>query len=169
MLSSTRTLITSLARTQKSDTWYLEMAFYILVGTIIWLLFRRLLYGPTWYLIWLPLRLIYRITFGTISIMGISGGSTSSTKNIITTSSQRTSIVPATTYSVSASPSIPVLSQAPTLIDSDENVLDRINNIASESHEASVEVVSSEFPEETAVLPRNTLKRMYEEPLRDEL
>ncbi|KAF5864719.1 hypothetical protein ETB97_006564 [Aspergillus alliaceus] len=34
LLSSSRNLIGSLLRSQKSDTWYLETAFYILIGTI---------------------------------------------------------------------------------------------------------------------------------------
>jgi len=41
LLANSRSLLTSLVKSQKSDTWYLETAFYILVTTIIWLVFRR--------------------------------------------------------------------------------------------------------------------------------
>lgn len=46
ILSNSRNLLGTLLRSQKSDTWYLETAFYILLTTICWLVFRRILYGP---------------------------------------------------------------------------------------------------------------------------
>lgn len=46
MLKKSRDLLGTLLRSQKSDTWYLETAFYILLATLAWLLFRRILYGP---------------------------------------------------------------------------------------------------------------------------
>ncbi|WYZ34731.1 hypothetical protein EsH8_I_001007 [Colletotrichum jinshuiense] len=64
MLASSRDLLGTLLRSQKSDTWYLQTAFYMLLTTAAWLLFRRLLYGPMWWLVWLPLRLVYNITAG---------------------------------------------------------------------------------------------------------
>lgn len=56
LLSSSKNLLGTLVRSQKSDTWYLETAFYILVVTLTWLVFRRLIYGPAWWFIWLPLK-----------------------------------------------------------------------------------------------------------------
>lgn len=73
LLANSRTLVTTLLKSTKSDTWYLETTFYILITTIIWLIFRRWLYGPlTWFLIW-PLKLIFRIVFG---IFGLSSAAT---------------------------------------------------------------------------------------------
>ncbi|WPH02503.1 Hypothetical protein R9X50_00536800 [Acrodontium crateriforme] len=46
ILSNSRNLLGTLLRSQKSDTWYLETAFYILIATLCWLFFRRLLWGP---------------------------------------------------------------------------------------------------------------------------
>ncbi|KAI5366584.1 hypothetical protein Slin15195_G081030 [Septoria linicola] len=46
ILSNSRNLLGTLLRSQKSDTWYLETAFYILCGTLGWLFFRRILFGP---------------------------------------------------------------------------------------------------------------------------
>ncbi|EGD92186.2 hypothetical protein H112_00261 [Trichophyton rubrum D6] len=71
LLASSKSLVSSLLRSQKSDTWYLETAFYILIGTISWLIFRRLLYGPLWWIIWLPLKIVARITF---AIFGVTSG-----------------------------------------------------------------------------------------------
>ncbi|KAI1386975.1 Sec20-domain-containing protein [Hypoxylon trugodes] len=60
MLASSRALLTTLLKSQKTDTWYLQSAFYLLLGTVCWLVFRRLLWGPTWWLVWLPLKLVFR-------------------------------------------------------------------------------------------------------------
>lgn len=46
ILSNSKNLLGTLLRSQKSDTWYLETAFYILLTTLCWLFFRRILYGP---------------------------------------------------------------------------------------------------------------------------
>lgn len=46
LLSNSKNLLGTLLRSQKSDTWYLETAFYILLTTLCWLFFRRILYGP---------------------------------------------------------------------------------------------------------------------------
>ncbi|KAF5593609.1 transport membrane glycoprotein Sec20 [Fusarium subglutinans] len=59
MLASSKDLLGTLLRSQKSDTWYLQTTFYMLACTLGWLLFRRLLYGPMWWIVWLPLRLIF--------------------------------------------------------------------------------------------------------------
>jgi protein transport protein SEC20 len=74
MLSSSRDLLSTLMTSQKSDTWYLETSFYMLAVTNLWLVFRRFLYGPLWWLVWLPLRLLFR---GAVTVTGIGkhGGS----------------------------------------------------------------------------------------------
>ena len=82
LLSNTRSLLSTLVRSQKSDTWYLETAFYVLVGTIIWLIFRRFLYGPLWWLVWLPLKLFFRASgagLGALGILGASGVASTTT------------------------------------------------------------------------------------------
>ncbi|TRX98230.1 hypothetical protein FHL15_000875 [Xylaria flabelliformis] len=71
MLSSSRALLGTLLKSQKTDTWYLQSAFYLLVVTIGWLIFRRLLWGPTWWLVWLPLKLLFRTVYGVSSAVGL--------------------------------------------------------------------------------------------------
>ncbi|KAF4594720.1 Sec20 domain protein [Ophiocordyceps camponoti-floridani] len=61
MLASSRDLLGTLLRSQKSDTWYLQTALYMLLVTGAWLFFRRILYGPLWWLLWLPLRTFFGI------------------------------------------------------------------------------------------------------------
>ncbi|KAE9381456.1 Sec20-domain-containing protein [Stipitochalara longipes BDJ] len=74
MLSRSRNLLGTLLTSQKSDTWYLETAFYILLATIAWLVWRRLLYGPTWWILWFLPRLFFRGCFGVLTLFGVMGG-----------------------------------------------------------------------------------------------
>ncbi|KAI0868393.1 Sec20-domain-containing protein [Hypoxylon argillaceum] len=78
MLSSSRALLGTLLKSQKSDTWYLQSAFYLLVVTIGWLIFRRLLWGPTWWLVWLPLKLLFRTAVGVSNTVGLRGSQSKS-------------------------------------------------------------------------------------------
>lgn len=79
VLSKSRDLLGTLLRSQKSDTWYLETTLYILLTVLVWLLFRRLLYGP---FILLPLGLwnwiarpILRPFFSILSaVVGLASG-----------------------------------------------------------------------------------------------
>ncbi|KAK3383234.1 hypothetical protein B0T24DRAFT_715171 [Lasiosphaeria ovina] len=56
LLRRSRALLGTLLTSQKSDTWYLRTAMYMLLSTLAWLVFRRFLYGPLWWVLWLPLR-----------------------------------------------------------------------------------------------------------------
>ncbi|KAI1807379.1 Sec20-domain-containing protein [Daldinia bambusicola] len=78
MLSNSRALLGTLLKSQKTDTWYLQSAFYILVVTIGWLIFRRLLWGPTWWLVWLPLKLIFKSAVGVSNTVSRQGAQVSS-------------------------------------------------------------------------------------------
>ncbi len=71
MLASTRSVLSTLMKSQKSDTWYLETAFYILVATVGWLIFRRFIYGPAWWFIYLPLSLFWKSFRGVLALVGI--------------------------------------------------------------------------------------------------
>lgn len=74
LLASSRDLLGTLLRSQKSDTWYLQTSFYLLLATAAWLVFRRLLYGPAWWLVWLPVRLLFgtSVKVGGVIMHGIS-------------------------------------------------------------------------------------------------
>ena len=73
LLKSSGGLVRQLIRSNKSDTWYLTTAFYILVVTISWLVFRRILYGPLWWLVWQPLRLVLWLAMTMLTSVGILG------------------------------------------------------------------------------------------------
>lgn len=69
LLSSSRNLVSTLLHSQKSDTWYLETAFYVLVLTIGWLIFRRIIYGPGWWFLYFPLKIAWWVSATTVSLI----------------------------------------------------------------------------------------------------
>ncbi|KAH8732794.1 Sec20-domain-containing protein [Phaeosphaeriaceae sp. PMI808] len=81
LLTNSKNLVTTLLKSTKSDTWYLETTFYILITTVIWLVFRRWLYGPlTWCFLW-PLRIAFRVIFGVFGLVSASTAAKSSVGN----------------------------------------------------------------------------------------
>lgn len=188
LLSSSRTLVSSLLRSQKSDTWYLETAFYILIGTIIWLVFRRLLYGPMWWLLWLPLKIFYRVTFSLLGVVGLASSAAQSTAvgNVVTpevgaTGTVQTiitdtpSVVPEITASMDAA------STEGSPVSTAGRIMQEIEGLADQSQRGSQQEeqreqprdpkdeemnVEDKSPEERArqdAMPRNPKKRMWEE------
>ncbi|KAL8914019.1 MAG: hypothetical protein Q9171_001270 [Xanthocarpia ochracea] len=89
LLSSSRSLVSTLLHSQKSDTWYLESAFWILVVTICWLVFRRILYGPGWWLLYLPVTVVWRVGVFAIQILL---GAFASTAGILGATKQSTAL-----------------------------------------------------------------------------
>jgi len=105
LLTSSKNLLGTLVKTQKSDEWYLQTAFYILCVTVGWLVYRRFLYGPTWWLIWLPLKLFYRTIFAVLSITGFRSSNKlpAVSQPIASSASSATSIVMSSNPSASSS------------------------------------------------------------------
>ncbi|KAK4499276.1 hypothetical protein PRZ48_009789 [Zasmidium cellare] len=66
VLTKAGNLVSTLLRSQKSDTWYLETTLYIVIAVFVWLVFRRILYGPFIKLpLWLS-RWIWTLLYWTI-------------------------------------------------------------------------------------------------------
>jgi protein transport protein SEC20 len=63
-------MLGALLRAHHSDTWYLETAFWLLAVTAGWLVFRRLLYGPLWLLVWFPVRTVFRTGSAAVGWVG---------------------------------------------------------------------------------------------------
>jgi len=70
LLKNSRGLAKQLVASNKSDTWYLTSAFYMLAITIAWLVFRRWIYGPAWWLLWQPLKLMWWVTLTSLGSIG---------------------------------------------------------------------------------------------------
>ena len=192
LLSSSRSLVSSLLRSQKSDTWYLESAFWLLVLTICWLIFRRILYGPSWWLLYLPTKLIWSLmVFNTQVLLGLLAslaGSVGGTKqsDVISEVSQRISksliVKPAETggfpnYSSNMpAPSISVrpggsetksLQPEQSLQTLNKSLSDQVGDMAEASEKATetAESASAEttLKERSTDEPPNPKKRMWEE------
>lgn len=172
LLASSRSLASSLLRSQKSDTWYLETAFYILLGTIAWLVFRRILYGPLWWLVWLPLQLILRAMFAVLSVLGLSSASKSvqpSDSPIVGDISA--TIQQAATAVTSGSVHKGTEQEEPSE-DEQDRLIDKIGQMVEQNEKQGhhdIDDISLEEKQRQDELPRNSKKRMYEEPVRDEL
>ncbi|CCX05996.1 Similar to hypothetical protein [Tuber melanosporum Mel28]; acc. no. XP_002840925 [Pyronema omphalodes CBS 100304] len=59
MLGKSKELIRELVKKNKSDKWYYETAIKMLVGMFIWIIIRRLLWGPIILLIVWPVKMIW--------------------------------------------------------------------------------------------------------------
>ncbi|KAE8382809.1 hypothetical protein BDV26DRAFT_277750 [Aspergillus bertholletiae] len=168
LLSSSRNLVGSLLRSQKSDTWYLETAFYILIGTIVWLLFRRILYGPMWWLVWLPIRLAAKFAFTILGAVGLSSAAVQPSPSAVPSESLAQE-VPAPTFETEAnvqtadgqaSWDIPPVAEAKK-----DRMIDHIGKMIEDDEEideTNIDDISLEEKQRQAELPRNTKKRMYE-------
>ena len=73
LIAKSRGLLGTLLRSQKSDTWYLQTASYVLICVIVWLAFRRWVYGPLWWFFWIPLKLVLSMFSGVGYVLGVNG------------------------------------------------------------------------------------------------
>ncbi|CRG88271.1 hypothetical protein PISL3812_05300 [Talaromyces islandicus] len=171
VLSSSRALVNSLLRSQKSDTWYLETAFYILIGTITWLVFRRILYGPMWWLAWMPVRTIYRLFASALGVAGVSGAVTTTSAIV---SGTQASVVPTGTAAATVTlegEDAPIMENPGSRRDKegqDESMVEQIGKMA-EPDSASAGHGNEGYEDYDG--PRNPKKRMWEEDItrKDEL
>jgi len=173
---SSRKLANSLLRSQKSDTWYLETAFYIIVGTIAWLLFRRMLYGPLWWLVWMPFRLIFRTIFAILGTVSITSSAVQSSQVADTNSAQE-----ALELAQETKRAVPEGGAGDTAWERDaareeadqDRMIDKIGRMVEEGDKQKGRNIDDILPEEREQqdeFPRNPKKRMYEEELaKDEL
>ncbi|PIG84759.1 hypothetical protein AARAC_005956 [Aspergillus arachidicola] len=181
LLSSSRNLVGSLLRSQKSDTWYLETAFYILIGTIVWLLFRRILYGPMWWLVWLPIRLAAKFVFAILGTVGLSSKAVQPSPSAIPSESLAQEVPVPTleteanvqTADGQASWDVPPVAEAKEdrMIDHIGNMVEdnevgyrdeptEVNEQQEENEETNIDDISPEEKQRQVELPRNTKKRI---------
>ncbi|OJJ48583.1 hypothetical protein ASPZODRAFT_61741 [Penicilliopsis zonata CBS 506.65] len=164
LIASSRNLLGSLLRSQKSDTWYLETAFYILVGTIAWLVFRRVLYGPLWWLVWLPFKLVMRVTFALLGTVGITGTALQTSAG---TEVRTATILPVDAVSpVETLPPVeaPFHSAEDFSEEIEDRMIDQIAKMAEDSAKegTNIDDISPEERQRQEELPRNPKKRMFE-------
>jgi protein transport protein SEC20 len=167
LLSSSRNLLGTLLRSQKSDTWYLETAFYILLTTVFWLIFRRLLYGPTWWLIWWPLKLFWKGSMGILATTGIISGSSAVTglSSVVThpaySGTPSISIASPNSASISVGgESGRVSKDSADAASEEENISEQVGKIIDESRSGRARVGSKDGQQ--AEMEGNPKKRMWD-------
>jgi protein transport protein SEC20 len=177
LLSSSRNLLGTLLKSQKSDTWYLETAFYVLAITIGWLIFRRFIYGPAWWFIWLPLKMFYKAWMGVFTAVGLR----SSRDGVFTSNAVvGTTEIPGMSTSIIYSSATGSPERAPPRGSEpadrgDDSIVEEVGKMIDDAQQAgSVEAHNDDsssngqtaegaqhgFPEN-----RNPKKRMWEEPV----
>jgi protein transport protein SEC20 len=97
LLAGSRDLLGTLLKSQKSDTWYLETALALLLGTLGWLIFRRWLYGPLWWLVYFPLRTGFGVTFwagkSAVGVARSGGGGAGASMEVVGAQGEGTKVV----------------------------------------------------------------------------
>jgi len=68
VLGKSKELIRDLVKKNKSDRWYYEKAIQLLVGTLIWIIVRRLFWGPIWLLVVWPLKTLWWAGAGMVGL-----------------------------------------------------------------------------------------------------
>ncbi|RSM16505.1 hypothetical protein CEP52_000125 [Fusarium oligoseptatum] len=164
MLANSRSLLGTLVQSQKSDTWYLQTAVYMLLTTFCWLFFRRILYGPLWWLVWLPLRVLFGVGTTAGGAVMRAGSGAMKVEEVGDVSQG----VPVEGLPAKDLPTVQVGNEK------EAEVLEEVDKILNIIEEANEQDNITE--EEDADSARNTKKRMWEEPevveqerLRDEL
>ncbi|KAJ5555622.1 hypothetical protein N7535_008056 [Penicillium sp. DV-2018c] len=165
LLSSSRSLANSLLRSQKSDTWYLETALYILIGTISWLLFRRIFYGPLWWLVWQPLKLIARFASVALGVASLSNTAVQSASGSLSSdvSAALHQTATAAMAATGSSSSTAWEQEAYASVDTDR-IMDKIGKMAEQAKQHGVDLddITVDESAKDEELPRNPKKRMFE-------
>ncbi|KAF7558320.1 hypothetical protein G7046_g5831 [Stylonectria norvegica] len=178
MLASSRDLLGTLLRSQKSDTWYLQTALYMLAVTGAWLVFRRILYGPLWWLVWLPLRMVFGVgaTVGGAVMKGRGGGAGESgsvgaglegreveVDGLPSEDLPTVKVGHEVKTTVGGGDADSMVEQVGKIIDA-VNEADELGTIPDEVQEEGSQGIQEEKIAEEQTVPRNTKKRMWEEP-----
>lgn len=171
LLANSKSLVSTLITSQKSDTWYLETAFWILVITVGWLFFRKLLYGPLWLFVIWPVKLGFKFLLVLLSAAGL----TAKTSEVASSSS---SFVQGGRHSLSSNPSIAAaMASNQGQIDKDTieeqrqqdgnaegNLTEQIGQMVEESQKANEPVKRGDGTvlQERGDLPKNPKKRVFD-------
>lgn len=161
LLAGSKELLGTLLRSQKSDTWYLQTAMYMLMVTGGWLLFRRLLYGPMWWLVWLPLRLMFGL--GTQVGSAVLGGGAPGESGQVDVGQQQQN-VPIKGLPSKDLPTVQVVQSQESGQAEADAILDKVGKIVDAVREADELGQIPEDEDTEKETAQNTKKRMWEEP-----
>lgn len=181
MLQSSRNLVGVLLKSTKTDTWYLQTTFYMLIATLSWLVFRRFMYGPLWWLVWLPVRLVFRTGSTAMSLagrkpdatmeVGVAGGGVGQSAKIVGVGEE--GAVPTAQVSQAGKHAAGGENGDPdNMVDKVGRLVDRIGEQAGHLDELGGQPAGEEGNEEEALMPTSAGDEIVQEAtgrLRDEL
>ncbi|KAL6246375.1 Protein transport protein sec20 [Rhinocladiella similis] len=174
LLKASRGFVSQLVRSNKSDTWFLKSSFYILAVTIVWLIFRRLLYGPLILFVWWPVRAMWWFTLTSLGAIGFGKPELASSpmpKPTMSISMPGVNARGMPTHSsgihfrsVSLAPKGAGWHRQPAQAEpsqlAEESMVEKIGRLTEEGK--SLEDLTEEEREAQSEQPRNTKKRMME-------
>ncbi|KAK4193334.1 hypothetical protein QBC35DRAFT_481262 [Podospora australis] len=182
LLTNAKNLVGTLLTTQKSDTWYLQSAFRLLLATLVWLVFRRFLYGPMWWMVWLPLKLTYK-TGKAVTSFGTGGGQKGAEMKVVVPG-EGGGKVTTTVVNVGEEGSVPTIQigKPVNTVDEENKMVEEVGRMVEdtldqrdreegtvggdvEDVEGEIRIVSEQTEGEGEEQERNPKKRMWEEDL----
>ncbi|KAL2128272.1 hypothetical protein VTI74DRAFT_9432 [Chaetomium olivicolor] len=175
LLNRSRDLVSALVSAQKSDTWYLQMALRMLLATLCWLVFRRFLYGPLWWLVWLPVRTGWRVGKGVVVSSAGGAGRQAGRMEVVGPGEERATVVVGMGEE-GAVPTVRVGSEQRVEREGDgESMVEKVGRMVEDTLNriAEEEEANRTAEEQLGDVP-NPMKRMWEEEgvgeqVRDEL
>ncbi|KAF8543092.1 hypothetical protein BDD12DRAFT_822002 [Trichophaea hybrida] len=170
VLGKSKELIRDLVKKNKSDRWYYEKAIQLLVGTLIWIIVRRLFWGPIWLLVVWPLKTLWWAGAGVVGL-GLSKetGLTMSGESVYS-SAVTSTVEMGCTVSTSIQQVQGVESVAASQFESEmgESEVYYQPEETEDVQTAMLEVVGKIIDEGSAPIARNTLSRRLDEPPEEE-
>jgi len=161
VLGRSRELIRDLVKKNKSDRWYYEMAIKMLIGMVVWIVIRRLFWGPIWLLVVWPVKTTWWVVAGSVGLAVKAGKGTESSVAVGTE----------TRAVVMQSPVVIASDVVRDLYESDVRIDDASSSWEPEEREKEDAKTMSEVvsriitaAEEEATTARNTMSRRFDEP-----
>ena len=132
-----------------------------------------MLYGPLWWLVWMPFRLMFRTLFAILGTAGVTSSAVQSSQAADAVT-EAPALVHETQRAVPESGAGDTAWEREAHEEADQDrMIDKIGRMAEEGdeHEGThIDDISPEERERQDETPRNPKKRMYEEePVKDEL
>jgi protein transport protein SEC20 len=163
LLEKSRDLLGTLVKSQKSDTWYLQTAMYMLLVTGAWLIYRRILYYPVWWLVFLPVRLLLAGSLSAGRAVGLLGPNATPKANVLVNS-----VRPSARLHSDGGEAVPTLqvgqsSKAPDGVGEPDSMIEKVGRIIEENLGGEGGALDEEDVDKAEGEP-NPKKRMWEEP-----
>jgi hypothetical protein len=176
VLGKSVALIRDLVKKNKSDRWYYEKAIQILVGTLIWIVVRRLFWGPIWLVVVWPLKTVWWVLASVVRMRGKADTMLVGNVPESVVGTPTTQIVMETHAGESPAPEITMqgteVSEAPEApsasADTQEEATAEQNDTGETLEPSLSEVVRKIIDGESTTIVQNTMSRRYEdEPERE--